>query len=1321
MRSRSTCPPFFVVILCVLFLDVPQALGQFLTGQIDGTVMDEQGNVIPGVEVTAVHVGTNSRYQALSSDLGRFIFPNVRLGPVTVEASMSGFRTAIVTKVQVEVGQTSSLQITLQVGAPTDEITVTSEFAQSTVNNIDAEISNIVDNRRVLELPLDGRNASQLITLQAGVFYETTSTGEGNKLIIHGQRHGSLAITLDGVDTQDNMNRASSIMINQPLLALTAENVQEFKVVTGMSSAEYSRGASQMTAVTRAGTNDWHGSVFYFHRNTVLNANNFFNNSSDPHVERPPLLRHQFGGRIGGPIIKDKTFFYFGYQQTRESRGIPVNRTVYTQQARNGQFRYLDNLLTTPENVAANPDLIRSANIMECSANIQGILGKHCVDERFDQSNPATLDPFITGTMFGDIPLPNNFDFGDGLNTGGFRFNAQSSTVEHLPSFRLDHIFNDRHSFYGSLNYVDRQIDGDFVNEREPRFPDLPPLGSRVTHSKGFSTTLTSTLRPTLLNEFRVGRLVHGENAFIINQPYPTEYTLDLNTVTDPYSPGNGDDVRDSDTYHIRDTINWVKGNHQFKFGGEWRHRWVHTYSFDETMPYGDIDLDDNDFPADFSEGDLRTISGGTDIESADYERARDLMNNLVGALSEVEARYNVTTLTSGFVANAPERRKYQNREFDVFFNDTWRLRPNFTLNLGLRWEWSGVPYETQGLALIPPGGGNAAFGVSGRGGFFNPGTFDGHSCSELSALPVERTTDNAVALIEGCTVQFVPGTSSNGIPLWKDDYNNFAPVIGFAWDPFGTGKTSIRAGFRISYIGGHFNIIDGNLDDNEGLRVDEDCVPSDGECQFNPLYLRDIQAGQPPVAAVPEFMLPSSRSILNSSTNDFRTYMDDLSSPYYAEWTFGIQREIFRNTGLEVRYVGNHGVKLRRVADFNEFNLNAVDPVSGMTFLDSFLIAQSNLSCNRSTGRGDRYDDRTGEACITPNPLMAALIATDANRLDSRNALISALDFNQTGHFLHRLTQVETSRPASGEGRIRGGAVWGAILEGRIPLNFFQANPFVASSRAMVNDGFSKYHGLEIELNRRFAQGLALQVNYTWQKALADFDGDTNTLVNDVRPSSVINPGYTIQQFMPQHQFNSNWIYELPFGRGRRYSSSSSALDQIAGGWQFGGIISVRSGRPVSFESNVGTFHREAISDENTVSLSQEVTRSQLQAMTGRRDIAGGVFWFDPCLSAQIGSECSSSGSIQGLLDIPRSGQLGELGQTPVFGPSRFVFDFNLSKRTAINDEVELEFRWEVFNAFNNVNFGLPSSDIRGTSFGQVTNTVTGSRVMQFAMKFNF
>ena len=1304
-------------ILCLLALHCLPA--QDLSGTIEGRVTGGDGQVISGAVVTAVHSATNSSYTAETSGVGRFAIPGVRLGSYAVSAQAPGFQSATAEGVIVQVGGAATVLITLSAGEATFAVTVSAEAKQVDLNFVDAELGGVVDERRVLELPLNGRNAVELALQQAGVYFERDSLDQGDKLFIHGQRHRAVNFTLDGIDTQDNLNRASTTMIDQPLLAMASENVQEFRVITGLAPAEFGRGGAQITAVTRSGGNELHGSLFEFHRNTVLNANDFFNNSAG--VDRSPLVRNQFGGRVGGPIVANKTFFYLGYQQTREARSIPVNRTVYTAEARQGNFRFLDGLRNTPQNVAANPAGVRGVNLLECGAAVEGSLGRACFDGRFTAANPASADPFISGEVFGLIPTPNNFDVGDGLNTGGFRFNTPSRTSEHLPAARLDHRFSGVHAFYAALNYVDRDIQGDFINDREPKYPGQPPPGRRVTHSKGLSAGVASTFSPRLINEFRFGFL-GGENAFLITQPFPTGFTLNLNTISDPYEFFDGDEVRDNEVFHLRDTVSWVRGKHQLKFGGEWRQRTVDTYNFDLIRPFGEISFDDNDYAPGFSNANLSAFGRGA-VNTNDAETARDLANNVVGALGQIRQRFNVRSLDSGFVPNQPQRRIYRNRELDLFVQDAWFLSPNLTLNGGLRWEYASVPSETQGLLLAPQGGLDAVFGASGRGGFFNPGVFDGPPCASLGNLPSPATTANAAALIEDCATKYFPAGTANGPPLWNSDYNNFAPVIGLAWDPFGDGRTAVRAGFRVSYMQDAFSILDGNLDDNEGLLVDQICTPSTGGCRNNPagpFLLRDIREA-PVVPQTPEFKLPSFRSILDSNAADFRVFDPELATPYYSEWTLSVARELHPNLTLEVRYVGNRGTKLRRIADFNEININAVDPVTGTSFLDSFLIAKSNLDCNLSTGNASfGFDDASGAACIQPNPLMGALIAGDPGVLRANGVLQEALEFGEAGHFANQYMQAQTSRPAPGQNPIRGGSFWGQVLAGRFPANFFMANPFVASARGMVNDSFSTYHALEIEVRRHLAAGLTWQANYTYGKALSDFDGDDNTLENTTRPSAIRNPRYTLQEFMPRQQFNANWLYELPFGPGRAIPLSGSVARALFGGWQTGGLLRWRSGRPYSILSGLGAFHTRFVSQENTVDLARPLSNAELSELTGRRDIGGGVFWIDPCSSAAIGGDCASEG-LAGLFQLPAAGRLGVLPQTPVAGPRRFLFDFSLLKRHRFRERYDIEFRWEVFNLFNNVNFALPERNILSSNFGQIAQTVSNPRLMQFALKLNF
>ncbi|MGH9817834.1 MAG: hypothetical protein ACRD6I_17315, partial [Candidatus Acidiferrales bacterium] len=479
---------------------------------------------------------------------------------------------------------------------------------------------------------------------------------------------------------------------------------------------------------------------------------------------------------------------------------------------------------------------------------------------------------------------------------------------------------------------------------------------------------------------------------------------------------------------------------------------------------------------------------------------------------------------------------------------------------------------------------------------------------------------------------------------------------------------------------------------------------------------------------------MPTIVHILNTGDTalDFRTFDDKLGTSYYQEWSFGIQREFFRDWALDVRYVGTRGHSLRRVADFNEFNVDAFDPVTGQTFREAFLIARNNqLLCDAAPGCTSEFDFNPAIPGSAPNPLMTALISRDPARLLSASELQNQLRFGAAGEWIDEYIIDRTSEPGNLAGtgdRRNGGAFFGLVLQGRLPLNFFNVNPFVASSRRMVADGFSTYNALEVEVRRRTAGGFAFQGNYTFQRGISDYDGDANELLNDSRPSSVRNPRYTSQEFLPRHIVTSNWIYELPFGQGKRFDVENSFARRAISGWQFGGIVQWRSGRPDAIYSGIGQFHRSAVSGENTVDLSAATGLSSLRRLTGQLNITTtdpntglplpGIFWLDPCLSSQqagalTGGPCTADpNALRGLFTLPQPGELGRLPQAGlIFGPRRFIFDFNLSKRTKITESTEMEFRWEVFNAFNNVNFQNPGTNIFDDDFGRIFRTVTRPR----------
>ena len=1246
-----------ILMMLVVLSDL--AFAQAVRGRIEGSVKDQQGLLIPNATVTAINIGTGEALRATSSGEGVFVFAEVKPGIYRVTGEANGFKKVSVEGIVVQVATVSTVNIGLPVGAATDSVTITAGDSQEVVNSANPEIGDVVDRQRILDLPLDGRNPLELTALQAGVQLRTNADGEIDRFSINGNRTVANNITVDGVNASDNFLKTPA-NVTLPVIPVSVESVGEFRVTTALPSAEFGRGTAQVNAITASGTNQLRGSLFQFHRNTVFNANTFFNNSTvNPDtgqtLPREKLIRNQFGGRLGGPVRlpknifgplaydgKDRTFFFFSYEGKRESRGLSRNRVVYTAQARQGIFRYLNNLPTTPANVAANPSAIRSVNVLGLN------------------NTRTTLDS-VVARYLALTPTPNNFQLGDGLNTGGYRFNSTILSPSDILSGRLDHRLSAKHSLEATFSYGDVSFLGDYINEGEPLFPNAP-YRTRNTLGRGLSTTLRSTLTPSLINEARFGAqlstLTFGNTA-----TFPEGYQIDFGTITDPVNDflGSGRNLR---VLQFTDNLTWIRGSHQFKTGVELRSLWVHRYAFADTLPRADFSTAVND------PGFVRATQfpGSTTV---DFNNARILANNITGAIGSVFQTFNVLQRGSGFVAGAPEVREYGNRELDAYAQDTWRVRPNLTVSLGMRYEFQTAPRELNGMALLPVGGSAALFGVSGKGNLFQPGTFGG---------PATTVLDYADE-------------------LFKADKNNFAPIIGFAWDPFKNGKTSLRGGYRISYVRGSFNTIDGTLDDNEGLVL---------TTQRNlGGFLRNGVTANP----LPTFNIPSAQSIQVNSTVDVRAFDENLRTPYVQEWTFSIQREVLKNTSLEVRYVGNRGIKLFRGYDVNEVNIFARDPRTGQSFIEAFRIAQNNLEAfkrARPTATPNFKYDAT-IAGSRPNPLFDDVLFRGRAAAEFQlTNYVQRLEESRAGDFADYVSRVRIANNR------RGDPFYAAVDAGLLPVNFFRANPNIRGAQLFGNASFSTYHALQVELQRRLTGGLRVQMNYSFAKGLSDFigsSGDTSSYL------TLRNTRLETSQYNNTHQLNANFIYNLPFGRGRKFLRGvKGAPGQIISGWQLGGIMRYNSGDPLSLLSGRGTFNRDDRSALNSVNVAGNLSREDLQKLADAKTIGSGVFYLDPNLAPGSSSDASKV-----IFQNPEAGTTGTLGLGSIFGPRYWNFDFSALKRTRLTENVNLEFRAEIFNLFNTVNFDNPVTNINSANFGRITSIAGRPRLMQFALRLNF
>lgn len=1260
-----------LILFAFITLLISVTSGQVLRGRIDGTVRDPQEQVVPNAKITVKNLGTGSSVTVNSTDDGTFTVPELQPGNYVITAELEGFKTSYVEGILVQVASVTSVIIRLEIGTVSEQVTVSADDVEATINTSNPEVGEVVDRQRILELPLDGRNPFELTALQAGVQTKPSADGDASKFSINGNRTVANNLTVDGINANDNFLKTPA-NVTLSVIPVSVESIGEFRVITSLPSAEFGRGTAQINAVTASGTNEFRGSIFEYHRNTAFNANNTFNNTSG--LEREPLIRNQFGGRLGGPIIKDRTHFFGSYEGKRESRGFSRNRLVYTEEARSGIFRYLKNLPTTPENVAIAPGTAPAGTASTQSGTCRATAGGNpprvvipngwiCVQNvlALGNRNGQPIDPTVMDVL-SIAPLPNNFEIGDGLNTGGFRFNSMVSLPTDQFSGRLDHRFNNKHSLEATFNYGNILFDGDYINSGEPVFPNSNKR-TRTTVGRGTQATLRSALTSNLINEFRIGAQFSTLN-FGNTADFARGYQFDFGDIEDPENDfeGSGRDLR---VLQFTDNVTWIKGNHTFKTGVEVRNPWARRWTFSGTLP-----------TLEFGTGNTTGFSQANHFagsSSAEYVDARELANALTGAFSSITQIFNVVDAdTLEVVPFAPEVRTYSNWETNLYFQDSWKVSPRLALNLGLRYELNTSPRELNNLGLIPINGSAGLYGVSGDGNVFMPGTLTG------SRPVLDRPADGK---------------------LFNTDYDNFAPVIGFAWSPFKGINASVRGGYRISYFQGSFNTIDGTLDDNEGLILTVEQTYGNGN------YLRDGV----PTLPTPTTSLPALQTIQTASTVDIRAFDEDIKTPYVHDFNFGVQWEVFKNTALEVRYVGNRGKKLYRGFDVNEVNIFAVDPNTGQSFLDAFRIAQSNLALSRAAGQGDNFGYNPNVPGSQANPLFDNVLLRVASEFTNAS-YITRIDENAAGELADYMTRV---RPATGIHTERGWPFFEAVADGLLPLNFIRANPDVRGAQLFTNGSTSAYDSLQIELTRRLRSGLRFQASYVFAKGLSDFvgsTGDTNSFL------TIRDKHREYSQYTNTHQFLANALYQLPFGRGRKYLNGNGWTSHLISGWQMGTIFKYTSGDPLSITSGRGTYNRNDRSSSNTVDVAGGLNREQIQALAGIRSTSSGVFYFDPDLAPGSTSDPSNIVFLN-----PQAGTIGALGLSSVIGPRYLNVDFSTLKRTRITETMNVEFRAEIFNLFNTVNYDNPDLDVNSPSFGRIISIVGRPRFMQFAIRLNF
>jgi hypothetical protein len=1291
-----------VALLCAVF--GMAALAQEPTSSVLGTVLDPQGLPVEGANVVLTNLGTNYNYSTTTSSTGAFRFDRLDAGVYRVTVSTANFRAAAVDNIKLDAASNYSVPpIKLEVGPKTETITV--EAGAEVVNTTDTEVSSTVEKKQIEDLPILDRQVLNLLGLEAGV--NNSGPNGPTSTTINGQRTTYTNLTLDGINIQDNFIRENALDFspNQPF----ASQAEEFTVTTSNAGVENGGGASQVGFVTPKGTNAWHGQGFWNYRTNGWAANDWFNDASG--VANPKLVRNQGGGNVGGPILKDKLFVYGYYELLRRKQSSQNNTTVISPAIYNAltgtgtlpaacagvspclPFTYQP---IDPNTGAADPGGPTTINLLNFTSNPNPTTNTPGTNFQY------TADPAMLALM-SEIPAmkANNTRVGDGVNLLGYQLNARDNDTRDNYGFRVDYDLNQHNTISGTWAWNRDVVDRPDIDTSYNAVPLVNNNNSEKFLSIGWRWSPTGTIT----NEARFG--FNLAPAFFKTGQQFGSYILDDTTLafTDP-NPNFLPQGRNTRTWSGLDNASFTKGNHTIKFGGSVTR--ITIFNQNEFGLYPTYALG-------FSSGNtgafLSTDMPGTTVptlanptsysgSSLDYANAAALLTDVAGILSTVSQTFNSTSQTSGY-QTAAENRNYRQNQFGIYAGDSWRVNPRLTVNFGLRWDYYGPVGEADGLVLLPeiPQGSN-----------------------------INQT------LLGNATVNFASGNSYRG--MYSGYWKAFSPNVGIAWDPFGNGKTAVRAGFSLNYVNDEFFTAANNAAaGNTGLSVTSQNISLNGPTVSNPMGANIVT---PPPFQIPIDFLTNSVNATNAGAGigSLAGYGIDpnLKPPQIQQWNLSIQRDIGWNTSVQVSYIGNHGVGLFRAIDVNQLNLNATlvcanaiapGPCPTDTFLQEFNQARAYGFASLAAGNGFQPTSGCPGGVTSPTCLPIFYNLFGGGIDPGQFVIPSFVNLVQQGQIGALIADYHADLFDTG-----------CCYPGQAnTINFFP-NPYIMGGDLLKNSSFSSYNAGVVEVRRRFSRGLYFQANYTYSKTMTDFGGSQSMFqpyLDNARP-------YLEKARAPfdlTHAFKANFTYELPIGKGHRlFSNPGRALGLLVNGWQTSSIFTWQSGAPFSIVSEYQTFNRGGLRAVANTAVAT-MTHQQISGDVGTYvQTNGQVFIINPKLVSPDGTGAPASPQLGGCTPAvtggfcnPQPGDVGTLQQFAFNAPAYFDWDMSAQKAFYITEKMKLTFRTDAFNLTNHPVFavpldgtsGLADFNINDSRFGQSTRTVSQPRVLQMQLLLSF
>jgi hypothetical protein len=1242
---RNLMHKIFPLLIVVLFSVQSRAQDM---ASLTGVVTDPSGAVVPSVAVTLENTLTGSRYQAVSNGEGSYTFTEIKPGPgYKVTFMAAGFKPLAISGMYLNVAATRTQNARLTVGTEQQTVQVSASAENVTLDTTDATVGNNFEEQFVTDLPLEDRsNPSALFYMQPGVTLAGAVTGA---------RVDQSNVTLDAVDVNDNMTGSfGAIVANAPV-----DSVQEFRGVTaGQLSSAGEGGGGQFELVTRSGTNKFHGTLAEYHRDTDLEANDWFSNNQNPIVPRAPLVRNQFGGSIGGPVLRNRIFFFFDYNARRDTLSNLVTRIVPLDSYRNGSVSYCNNT-STPTTCA----LESLTPTQVASHDPQGVGFNAALASLIGSRYPHAND--LSG------------DAGDLINLGGFRFNAPFPYTENDYVQRVDYTVNSKMKIFGRGSFT--RTNG---TESAIQYPGDPETHPYIDESYSWVAGHNWTIGSNKVNQAEYGEAFENYGfTDTYNKTGITQWAdwggngTGGSIMSAPYSSAVNAQGRTFSIPFIKDDFSWEKGSHSITLGGTFKWETPDGYTIlDYNGPGiglgGNIASLTTNGPNPLRPSDLSTISSNISNYDAAYTLALGRFANS-GATFNYGANGNLLPQGTGSIA------KDRYYETELYVGDTWKLTPEWTISYGLRWQNYTVPYDTQGIESIPNMNFNQFFGAreaqSATGAFGN------------TAVPF---------------VSYVLGGNANNAPGYFAPVNhNFAPRFAFAYSPSYDKKSVFSAGAGFIY---DHTVVNSALyqaeqysylfqaSANNPYGTTGDPVSSlKNDPRFNGLSSPPQAPTAPAAISAPytPFVIGTGASavpfgLINGLA--FNEGIDNtLKTPYSIQFNAGFQHEFPQGYILKMGYVGREGRRLLGQADANQL-IDFPDSIgnSGQMMGTAFANMERDV---RSLPANTPITDAQP---WFENMILAGLGASIgyANNTDLVARGLAPLPYR--GDFADTVQALAANQ--------------------LIPPNVGMGSQY-SEFTYYTNKGFSSYNGLLVTLHKNAGYGLQFDFNYTWSHSI----DNTSLIANSVALGGygficdVVRPRECRgnSDFDATSYFNGDFLYELPFGRGKDFGSTIPFwLNEVVGGWQVSGLPSWHTGNAYQVSANAfvaGYANNAPATLDGPISL----LKARVHGGEGSR-----VFEYsdpDAALAAFHG---------------PVGFQIGT--RNNLRAPGWFNIDAGVAKTFPIYEKVALKFRADAFNSTNHPSFNTPCSDITQATcypFGDVGSTVSSPRVLQGALRLEF